>query len=796
MSFRSKLLATAAIPALSLALMGQPARADALTRPVQVAQAGDGQSGDEAQPNRRHRREQQRSGGEEGGRGPAAEKQAEPQAEKPRQQRQKQAEPESARPAEGGEPQQDMRRQKRQQPGMAEPEGGQPQGEKPASQQDMRRQMKHGKQAEPQQPGMDESGAQPSAPAQDSGRPFKQKKRGDQAAPQPDATTQPQAEPGAPGQDADHQTGRKKHPFGQQQKTQPQGEDQPAGQAPKGGAQTAPTPGEAPNGAESTGKPQNGARPTHGDRSKQPGASGQPAQGEAAPGTPNGAEAPGGQQNGARPTHGDRGKQPGTPGQPVQGEAPNAAEAPGNQQNGGRPTRGEQPAQGQAAPGAGEGRQPGDMRKPGPDQQSGGVEGGPNIPPIADKRTTEEKQKIARDPSKTDETVVLPVNNGAAVLDSDKDADNSGGDQSRMERRKLREKQRASEQLGPPPASDAAAQAGFGSGMRAPSRDRIQANLNEKGSRMNEAPAFAMPQPGDFANNRGGNRGGDRITNMKVIDQSDNRVVFDMGDRMFVRSDDRPRLRRDAERSYYDQLPGGRQRETIYRPGGYRVVTIYDRYGDIVQRSRIDRDGREYLMMYAPDDEETPGAAMMDVGDELPPMHLTVPVSDYIIDVANDPNADFYDFLARPPVERVERVYTIDEVRHSARLRDKMRRIDLDTIHFATGSAEVSMSQAKTLRQVADAMQKLLARNPGETFLIEGHTDAVGSDESNLVLSDQRAESVASLLTEVYAIPPENLVTQGYGERFLKIRTDGPEAENRRVTIRRVTPLVSPVAQR
>ena len=47
-----------------------------------------------------------------------------------------------------------------------------------------------------------------------------------------------------------------------------------------------------------------------------------------------------------------------------------------------------------------------------------------------------------------------------------------------------------------------------------------------------------------------------------------------------------------------------------------------------------------------------------------------------------------------------------------------------------------------------------------------------------------------------FGVPPENLVTQGYGERFLKIRTDGPEQENRRVTIRRVTPLVRPVAQR
>lgn len=38
------------------------------------------------------------------------------------------------------------------------------------------------------------------------------------------------------------------------------------------------------------------------------------------------------------------------------------------------------------------------------------------------------------------------------------------------------------------------------------------------------------------------------------------------------------------------------------------------------------------------------------------------------------------------------------------------------------------------------------------------------------------------------------MATQGYGERYLKVNTAGPEQENRRVTIRRVTPLVRPVA--
>jgi outer membrane protein OmpA-like peptidoglycan-associated protein len=133
-------------------------------------------------------------------------------------------------------------------------------------------------------------------------------------------------------------------------------------------------------------------------------------------------------------------------------------------------------------------------------------------------------------------------------------------------------------------------------------------------------------------------------------------------------------------------------------------------------------------------------------------------------------------------------------VRYSARIRDKVPRIDLDTVTFATGSAEIPMNQASSLRKVADAISKVLKRDPSETFLIEGHTDAVGADDSNLVLSDERAESVARVLTDAFGIPPENLATQGYGERYLKVRTDGPEQENRRVTVRRITPLVKPVA--
>ncbi len=407
------------------------------------------------------------------------------------------------------------------------------------------------------------------------------------------------------------------------------------------------------------------------------------------------------------------------------------------------------------------------------------------MPAIVDTRGTEEKQKTARDPAASDETIVLPVDNGAAVLDSDKDADNADGDAGETPR-KQRERARAEEENVEAPKSDEEAQSRLND--RSPSREDLDANIKEEGRRVDGVPEFKAKDLIDAFTGNDGRR-------PRIDDNRDNRVVLDFGNQIIVRGDDRPRLRLNARETYYEELSRGRSREVIQRPNGIRIVTVYNRYGDILQRTRIDKDGREFLMIYAVETDNDSRPPLYDVGLDLPPMRLRVPVRDYIIDTSSEPDRDYYDFLAEPPVEQVERTYSIDEVRSSARIRDKVRRIDLDTITFATGRAEVPMSQANTLRKVADAMLQVIKKDPGETFFIEGHTDAVGGDEPNLLLSDERAESVASLLTEVYDIPAENLVTQGYGERFLKVRTEEAEQQNRRVTVRRVTPLVRPVAQ-
>jgi len=286
-------------------------------------------------------------------------------------------------------------------------------------------------------------------------------------------------------------------------------------------------------------------------------------------------------------------------------------------------------------------------------------------------------------------------------------------------------------------------------------------------------------------------------TNLEIITTIGLATIFAIGANQFIDSLDTPRLVEDNFQDYYvEDLPGGRTREVILRPDGSQLITIRDRYGDIIRRSRIEPDGREILLVYVDDryqryDDQ---GRWIDPGRDLPPLRLRIPAREYVLDASFADRQRVAGFLQQPPVERLERYYTIDEVKRSSRIRDMVRRLEIGDLTFETNSANIAPDQINSLSAVANAMLDLLDRNPAETFLIEGHTDAVGADLYNLELSDRRAESVAYALTRVYGIPPENLATQGYGKRYLKVNTPFAERLNRRVTIRRITPLITPVA--
>ncbi|RWM13567.1 MAG: OmpA family protein [Mesorhizobium sp.] len=128
---------------------------------------------------------------------------------------------------------------------------------------------------------------------------------------------------------------------------------------------------------------------------------------------------------------------------------------------------------------------------------------------------------------------------------------------------------------------------------------------------------------------------------------------------------------------------------------------------------------------------------------------------------------------------------TIREFKRRPDLRRMARSIDIQSINFAFGSAAISESQYGKIENIADALQRILRRDRDARVLIEGHTDAVGSFQSNQILSEQRAASLKRTLVHEFGVPGYTLETVGYGEEFLLVQTQNENWRNRRVTLRR-----------
>lgn len=102
-------------------------------------------------------------------------------------------------------------------------------------------------------------------------------------------------------------------------------------------------------------------------------------------------------------------------------------------------------------------------------------------------------------------------------------------------------------------------------------------------------------------------------------------------------------------------------------------------------------------------------------------------------------------------------------------------------VRFAFGSAELSPSARPQLDSLAEGI-KLLPQ--GQPVYIEGHTDAVGSEEFNLALSQRRANAVKQYLVRVHGIDEYRLREAGFGKRQPIAGLDPYAAENRRVEFR------------
>jgi outer membrane protein OmpA-like peptidoglycan-associated protein len=118
-----------------------------------------------------------------------------------------------------------------------------------------------------------------------------------------------------------------------------------------------------------------------------------------------------------------------------------------------------------------------------------------------------------------------------------------------------------------------------------------------------------------------------------------------------------------------------------------------------------------------------------------------------------------------------------DEIAEIASTKPK---IDLD-IQFDYNSADISTTSLPSVRSLGEALSDPSLR--GSTFVVEGHTDAIGGETFNQELSERRADSIKRYLTEKYGIAGSNLVTVGYGKDRPKDPNAPMDPINRRVQV-------------
>jgi len=102
-------------------------------------------------------------------------------------------------------------------------------------------------------------------------------------------------------------------------------------------------------------------------------------------------------------------------------------------------------------------------------------------------------------------------------------------------------------------------------------------------------------------------------------------------------------------------------------------------------------------------------------------------------------------------------------------------------IQFDFDSARIRPSSFRSVGLIADSLYHPYLQ--GYRFLIVGHTDAKGSREYNLKLSEQRADAIRDALINPFGISPSRIEAVGLGEEQLLNRSNPEAAENRRVQL-------------
>jgi outer membrane protein OmpA-like peptidoglycan-associated protein len=106
--------------------------------------------------------------------------------------------------------------------------------------------------------------------------------------------------------------------------------------------------------------------------------------------------------------------------------------------------------------------------------------------------------------------------------------------------------------------------------------------------------------------------------------------------------------------------------------------------------------------------------------------------------------------------------------------------VTLGDVLFESGQTELREEAMASLVEVVDLLQS----EPDKNIRIEGHTDSVGDANTNLEISQKRADAVFEALVSL-GVDASRVTTQGMGEDFPIASNESEEgrAQNRRVDV-------------
>ena len=107
-------------------------------------------------------------------------------------------------------------------------------------------------------------------------------------------------------------------------------------------------------------------------------------------------------------------------------------------------------------------------------------------------------------------------------------------------------------------------------------------------------------------------------------------------------------------------------------------------------------------------------------------------------------------------------------------------------VEFDFDSDWIRPSSWETVGLIADGLHHPLLLT--SRFAVIGHTDAKGSRDYNLKLSQRRAEAVMDMLVSTFRVPPDQLVALGVGEEQPADPANPDAAINRRVQLINIGP--------